>query len=112
MPETIYTSHLPAPELPEMSVFQYLFPSGPDRSPVSAEARNPDLVAYIDGMTGRTIKRGEIEDAALRIATGLKKLGLKRGDTAMIFSPNSLDWVVGGYALQAAGVTASPANVA
>lgn len=109
---TIYTSHVPAPPLPELSVFSYLFPSREGQSPVPAAARDPALTMYIDGLTGRELTRGEIEDGALRVATGLKKRGVKRGDTALIFSPNSLDWVVGAYALQAGGVTASPANVA
>lgn len=110
--ERIYTSHIPAPPLPETSVFQYLFPAPGAPSPIPEAARNPELTMYIDGLTGRALKRGQLEDDALRIASGLQQLGVKRGDTALLLSPNSVDWVVAAYALQAAGVTASPANVA
>lgn len=109
---TIYTSGLPLPDLPRTDVFRYMFPQDAGDSPLPASALNPDHVIYIDGMSGRKLKRGELEDSAKRLACGLKKRGIQRGDTALLFGPNSLDWVIAAWGMQAAGVTCSPANVA
>lgn len=109
---TIYTSGMPTPELPRIDVFRYMFPQEAGDSPIPASARNPNLTSYICGMTGRELKRGELEESAKRLACGLKKRGVKRGDTALLIGPNSLDWIIAAWGLQAAGVTCSPANVA
>lgn len=106
----IYTSHHPVPPLPESSVFHYLFPERPGDSPIHVHP--PSTTAFIDGPTGRTLTRGELEDGALRIATGLRALGIGRGSTALLIGPNSLEWVLAAFGLQAAGVCVSPANTA
>ncbi|EKD02051.1 AMP binding protein [Trichosporon asahii var. asahii CBS 8904] len=99
----IYTSHHPVPPLPKTSVFHYLFPERPGDSPIHVHP--PSTPAFIDGPTGRVLTRGELEDGALRIATGLRDLGIQ--GTALLIGPNSLDWVLAAYGLQAAGVTPS-----
>lgn len=106
----IYTSHLPVPPLPKTSIFHYLFPESPSDSPIHVHP--PSTPAFIDGPTGRTLTRGELEDGALRIAAGLRSLGIGRRSTALLIGPNSLDWVLAAYGLQAAGVCVSPANTA
>lgn len=106
----IYTSRYPAPPLPKTSIFHYLFPERPEDSPIHVHP--PSTPAFIDGKTGTTLTRGELEDSALRIATGLRNLGIGKGSTALLIGPNSLDWIVAAYGLQAAGVCVSPANTA
>jgi hypothetical protein len=109
-PMRIYTSPYPAPTLPTTSIFSYLFPEKPSDSPLPAH--DPDSAAFIDGLTGRTLSRRDVEDGALRLASGLKSRGLGKGSTALIIGPNSLEWIVGAFGLLAAGVCCSPANTA
>ncbi|TXT14831.1 uncharacterized protein COLE_01024 [Cutaneotrichosporon oleaginosum] len=110
MPITIYDSDYPAPFLPQQSIFDFLLPPGPGVSPIPDWS--PAQPLFIDGLDGRVITRGELRDNALRIASGLRAVGVKRGDTACIWGFNSLEYVQAGYALMAAGVIASPANAA
>jgi long-subunit acyl-CoA synthetase (AMP-forming) len=69
-------------------------------------------VAFIDGLTDRKLTRAQVKDGALRLAGGLKKLGLKTGDVACIHGLNSLEWINAMLGCQAARVIASPANFA
>lgn len=106
----IYKSPHPVPPLPETGVFHYIFPERAGDSPNKTyPAEHP---AFIDGPTGRVLTRGELEDSALRLASGLRDLGAGRGSTALLIGPNSLDWIVAAYGLQAAGACVSPANTA
>jgi acyl-CoA synthetase (AMP-forming)/AMP-acid ligase II len=104
--------HLPGydtePTLPRSSVFEYLFPNPTSRPSYPC----PDVsdVAYIDGLTGREITRGEVADQAKRLAAGLRSLGLKRGDVGCVYGMNSLEWVNAAMGCQAAGIVVSPAN--
>jgi long-subunit acyl-CoA synthetase (AMP-forming) len=101
---------VPEPQLVEMSLFEYLFPKRGNQSPLPVYDRK--LPAYIDGLDGRTITRGGIEDEALRMVSGLKALGVNAGDTACVWGLNSLEWVRAAFGCMAAGVTISPANAA
>lgn len=108
---TIYTSDVPVPFLPKVGTFTYFFPEKEGDSPLPAAVRDPNIVSYIDGLTGRELRRGQLEDSALRLATGLRSIGISRGQTTCLFAPNSLEWVVAILGFQAAGVTISPPNV-
>ncbi|KAL1405238.1 hypothetical protein Q8F55_008864 [Vanrija albida] len=107
---TIYTSDLPRPHLPRQSFFSYISPGAPTDSPLAQY--DPSLPAYVDGLTGRTITRGAVHDGALRLAGGLKALGVRRGDTACVWGPNSVEWAQAAFGVLAAGVVLSPANAA
>ncbi|KAK4683591.1 hypothetical protein P7C73_g6647, partial [Tremellales sp. Uapishka_1] len=106
-PTPIYTSPIPAPQLPRQSIFQYLFPSSPSHA---FTVPDKSSVAYIDAATNRRVTRGDLEDQAKRLAGGLQALGLKRGDVGCIFGMNSLEWINAAFACQAAGIIVSPAN--
>ncbi|WOO86107.1 4-coumarate--CoA ligase-like 5 [Vanrija pseudolonga] len=110
--QTIYeTTYAHAPlKLPKLGLFEYLVPQ-PGRARAVPE-HDPSLPAYIDGLDGRVLSRADIVDGALRLVTGLRGLGIKRGDTACLWGLNSLEWVQAAYGLMAAGVTISPANAA
>ncbi|EKD01167.1 AMP binding protein [Trichosporon asahii var. asahii CBS 8904] len=110
MPPTIYKSDYPAPPLPTCSVFHYLFPAVDGQSPL--ERFDPALPAYIDGLDGRVLTRGELRDGATRLAGGLRQLGLDREDVALLWGVNSLEWAKAVYGCMAGGLTVSPANVA
>lgn len=105
---TIYESDIPAPYLPEISTFDYLLPPAPGVSPLPDF--NPDLPAFIDGQDHRVLSRGGLRDSALRLAGGLRSLGLQRGDVAAVWGFNSLEWITAAYAGLAAGIAVSPAN--
>jgi len=104
----IFESDYPTPYLPRTNVFDRLFPE--EGGPLATFS--PKLPAYIDGLDGRVISRGELKDRALRVVTGLRKLGIQRGDTACLWGINSLEWATAIYGLFAAGAVVSPANVA
>ncbi|WVQ85050.1 hypothetical protein IAT38_007214 [Cryptococcus sp. DSM 104549] len=107
-PDQIYTSHIPDPPLPKSSSFEYLFPKSGEYKYYPKPRGSK--VAFIDGLTGRSVTREEVEQQGLALAGGLKKLGLKKGDVACIFGLNSLEWVNACYGCQAAGVITSSAN--
>ena len=46
----------------------------------------------------------------MRIGSGLAKLGLKKGDVILIFSPNSIDYMLVVFGAQLAGAIVSTAN--
>jgi acyl-CoA synthetase (AMP-forming)/AMP-acid ligase II len=73
---------------------------------------SPDLPAFVDGLSDKVLTRGQLRENALRVADGLRKLGLKPGDAATIWGANSLEWVQAAYGCVAAGVIVSPANAA
>lgn len=104
----IFDSDYPKPYLPRTSVFDHLFPEEGGALPTY----DPRLPAYVDGLDGRVISRGELKDRALRVVTGLRNLGFQRGDTACLWGINSLEWTSAIYGLFAAGAVVSPANVA
>ncbi|EUC55217.1 4-coumarate-CoA ligase [Rhizoctonia solani AG-3 Rhs1AP] len=105
MSPRIYKSAYPDCIIPRESVFSKLFPKKPEFD----EA----LPAFIDAVNGRTLSRGDVKDLSLRLAYGLQHtLGIKRGETVMIFSPNSLVWPVAMLGCIAAGLKCSPANSA
>ncbi|CUA68067.1 hypothetical protein RSOLAG22IIIB_07742 [Rhizoctonia solani] len=105
MSPRIYKSAYPDRVIPRESVFSKLFPKIPEY--------DETLPAFIDALNGRTVSRGEVKALSLRLAYGLQRtLGIKRGETVMLFSPNSLIWPVAMLGCIAAGLKCSPANSA
>ncbi|KAI0079315.1 AMP binding protein [Panus rudis PR-1116 ss-1] len=108
----IYPSPHPKIEVAQESIWTFLFQTTFDRHPSSA-------AAFIEASTGRSVSRGELKQLCLSFAHGIRdyfpKVGgvpLKRGDTLMIFSPNSLSWPIMLYGSLAAGLPATLANSA
>ncbi|TDL27415.1 acetyl-CoA synthetase-like protein [Rickenella mellea] len=107
----IYTSRVPPQPIANESIFSRMFP---ERDPFPSSGP-----AFIDADTGKSITRGELKSLALELAWGLQhklpKLGavhLKRGDTVMIFSPNSIAWPIALHGSIAAGLRVTLANSA
>lgn len=111
MAPNILTSPLPAPFLPTLSLWEYVFPSGPGISPGPGPWPG-STTAYIDGLSGRSVTRAEVRDTALRLKGGLSARGVRRGDTAAIFGSNSIEWALAAWACLAAGVVVTPASSA
>ncbi|KAI0262550.1 hypothetical protein BC834DRAFT_828774 [Gloeopeniophorella convolvens] len=105
---TIYKSSSPGFEVVSESLWTFLF---------ETTKHDPALPAYIDAVTGRTHSRRDIRNLSLEFAHGIRtRLSegnrLFRGDTAMIFSPNSFAWPIAFYGFIAAGVRVTLANSA
>ena len=109
---TIHRSPIPDVAIPDESLFTFLFDGKVDRE---IPGTTP---AFIDAPTGRSITRSELKTASLSLGWGLrnvfaKKLGgveITRGDTVMIFSPNSFAWPFALLGSIAAGFKATLAN--
>ena len=53
--------------------------------------------------SARTTSRDELFDCAGRLAAGLEKAGLERGDRVVLMAPNSADWIVSALGVMHAG---------
>ncbi len=69
----------------------------------------PGKAAVIED--GQEISYGKFDDDASRVASGLKRLGMVRGDTVALFAPNSYYWLVFYFgALKVGARVATPAS--
>ncbi|CAE6437667.1 unnamed protein product [Rhizoctonia solani] len=99
----IYKSQYPDFVIPRRSVVSNLFPA---ESPYA-----DSLPAFIEAATGLTLSRGDIKDLTFRVASGVRKvLGTKRGQTVMVFCPNSIAWPFTLFGCAAAGLRITLAN--
>jgi long-chain acyl-CoA synthetase len=71
-------------------------------------ARKPDAPALIEGE--RRLTWSEFRDRRDRLAAALAGLGLARGEHVVIYSPNSVEYVLASAASRAAGVVPVPMN--
>ncbi|KAJ7199315.1 AMP binding protein [Mycena haematopus] len=114
MSPTIYTSPHPEVSIAKTSVFTHVFTS---RGPGDIGGFPASMKAFIDSVSGAYITRAQLLNLALAFAHGLSnhpntKLFAKRGDTVLIYSPNSLAWPVVLFGCVAAGLRCTPANSA
>lgn len=87
-----YFSPFPSVPIVSRSIFTHIFS---DSSTLGG--LEPSLPAFIDAPTGTTLTRGELKHLALSLGHGLQnipEIPLTRGDTILIYSPNSLAWPV------------------
>ncbi|KAJ6593544.1 AMP binding protein [Mycena capillaripes] len=114
MAPQIYTSPVPDVPILSTSVFTRLFASrGSGDIGGFAESKK----AFVDGNSGAFITRAQLLHLALSFAYGLKhnlntSQFAKRGDTVLIYSPNSLAWPVVLFGSVAAGLRCTLANSA
>jgi acyl-CoA synthetase (AMP-forming)/AMP-acid ligase II len=66
--------------------------------------------ALIEGPTGRSITYGQLSDAVRRVATGLHRRGLRKGDVFAIYSHNVPEYAVLFNAVASLGGIVSTAN--
>ncbi len=71
--------------------------------------RDPGARAIAE-VGGGTLTYGELWNRAARVAGGLARAGLKRGDRAAILLPNGVEWVLAFWGAQLAGMVAVPVN--
>lgn len=92
----IYISPLESPPIPNTSVFTHVFSSTKPQNVGDYPGSGP---AFIDAATGTAITRSQLKHLALSLGYGLRNHpttspSAKRGDTLLIYSPNSLTWPV------------------
>jgi acyl-CoA synthetase (AMP-forming)/AMP-acid ligase II len=75
-----------------------------------AASRWSELAAIVDG--DHRCSYAELRSRALRAASGLTGLGVRKGDRVAICLPNGLDWVVAFYGAVYAGAVVVPLNTA
>ncbi|KAF7321573.1 AMP binding protein [Mycena kentingensis (nom. inval.)] len=112
---TIYKSPVPDGRVLSTSIFSFLFTSSPDSRLIGGFPAS--LPAFVDGATATSISRGQLHKLALSFAYGLKNhptisAYAKRGDTVLIYSPNSIAWPVVLFGAVAAGLRCTLANSA
>lgn len=105
----IYKSQFPSIDLVERSIYTHILPEA-DPYPLSTPA-------FIDAESGSIITRADLRRLSLELAWGLRNelvsFGgpkLVRGDTVLVFSPNSLAYPVLVLGSFAAGLKATLAN--
>ena len=108
MPPIIYTSPSPKLEVASESLWTFIFRTA---------QHDPNLPAFLDAATGRALSRADLRHLSLELAHGIRTRlppgnRLFRGDTAMIFSPNTIAWPIALLGLIAGGVRATLANSA
>jgi len=108
MPSTIYTPPSPKLDLVSESLWTFIF---------RTTRHDPNLPAFIEAATGRVLSRADLRNLSLEFAHGIRTRlpqgnRLFRGDTAMIFSPNSFAWPIALLGLLAGGVRSTLANSA
>jgi acyl-CoA synthetase (AMP-forming)/AMP-acid ligase II len=96
-----YSPH-PALDIPAMPLADFVLARAAARS---------DRAALVDSATGRTITYAQLPDLVNRAAAALARLGLRKGQTCAIFSPNTPDYAIAVLAIARLGAivtTASP----
>ncbi|KAI5124907.1 hypothetical protein M0805_007335 [Coniferiporia weirii] len=112
MAPTVYTSNIPPINVVECSVYTHLFPK--------VDPYSGDSPAFIDADTGVTLTRTDLRRTTRELAWSLRHAlharfggpALVRGDTILVFSPNSIAYPIVVFGAFAAGLRATLANSA
>jgi long-chain acyl-CoA synthetase len=71
--------------------------------------RDAKAIALVE-VRGASVSYGELWDRAARVAGGLRRAGIERGDRVAIRLQNGIDWVAAFFGIQLAGAVAVPIN--
>jgi acyl-CoA synthetase (AMP-forming)/AMP-acid ligase II len=94
-------SPYPDVEIPEVSLFDFLFTDFGDRI---------DVPAFIDGSTGTEVTFGELKGMVLRLAAALAERGVGAGSVVGLFAPNSPQWAAVFHGILRANATVTSVN--
>src|SRR5215211_3417170 len=94
-------SSFPDVDIPPVSLTRLLFDD------VEGPADRP---AMIDGLSGRTLRYGELAGMASKFAAALAERGVAKGDVVAIFSPNTPYFAVAFHGVLTAGAVATTIN--
>ncbi|KAJ7432184.1 AMP binding protein, partial [Mycena galericulata] len=113
MPPRIYTSNFPDVPIGSTSIFTHV---------LGSESRGGDIsgfpgseLAFIDAATGASLTRARLRELSLSFGFGIRdhpriSAFSRRGDTVLIYSPNSLAWPVVLLGCVSAGLRCTLAN--
>ena len=99
----IFRSPYPNVAIPEMSLTAFA---------LRHAERLADKPALIDGVNGQSLTYGELAGAIRRVATGLARHGLRKGNVVAICAPNSMEYVIACHAIATLGGIVTPVNPA
>ncbi len=71
-------------------------------------AQVPDKIAVVEGVNRKTYS--ELNSMAIALAASLSEIGLRKGDRAAIYMPNSIELMVAFYAMQKLGIIVAWVN--
>ena len=94
-------SSFPDVDIPPVSLTRLLFDDVEGRA---------DRPAMIDGLSGRTLRYGELAGMASKFAAALAERGVAKGDVVAIFSPNTPYFAVAFHGVLTAGAVATTIN--
>ncbi|KAF8633434.1 hypothetical protein AX17_004604 [Amanita inopinata Kibby_2008] len=112
MTPKIYSSPAPSVPVVERSLYTHLFVSS---EPNLVGGFPGSIPAFIDAASGTTLTRAALKQLTFTFAHGIRnhpQANAKRGDTILIYSPNSLNWPVVLFGSVAAGLRCTLANSA
>jgi 4-coumarate--CoA ligase len=97
-----FKSLYPDLDIPEVNLLTYLFPPGstPSDEPIWIDSKEPE----------KSLSPKQLLQQSKRLAFGLEKLNIARGEVIMIFSPNHIFVPVSYLAIVGAGFAFSAAN--
>ncbi len=98
----MFSSPFPDVEIPDLSVFDYLFGS--------LDSASTERVALTDGATGETTTYGDLVSQAEAVAGALAARGIGVGDVVALHSPNRPAFAVAFHGILRAGATATTVN--
>jgi 4-coumarate--CoA ligase len=97
-----YSSRFPDIKIPEVDILTYLFPPGSTPS---------DKPIWIDSSdTNISLSPAQLLHLVKRLAFGLKRAGLKKGDVVLIWTPNHIYVPVSYLGIVGGGYSFSGAN--
>ncbi|HEU4595081.1 MAG TPA: 4-coumarate--CoA ligase family protein [Pyrinomonadaceae bacterium] len=97
----IFRSPHPDVEIPEIPLTDYVFEN---------VEQFGDKPALIEGLTGRTLSYAQLHDSIRRVAAGLARRGLKKGEVLAILSPNVPEYIVCFHAVASLGAVSTTVN--
>ncbi|XP_067654711.1 uncharacterized protein [Haliotis asinina] len=97
----IVTSPFPTVDIPDVNFAQFV---------LSKYSEFGDLKALMDATTGRTLTFRELRESVFRVGSGLTRLGVRKGDTVLMFSTNCIEYLITMLACGAIGAVLSTAN--
>ncbi|SHL15507.1 Acyl-CoA synthetase (AMP-forming)/AMP-acid ligase II [Pseudonocardia thermophila] len=96
-----FRSTYPDVEIPDTSLYEFLFTDFGDRA---------DAPAVIDGPTGNAITFRQLHELVDKVAAGLAARGIGKGDVVALFAPNNPYWVAAFHGIIRANATVTSAN--
>jgi 4-coumarate--CoA ligase len=97
-----YASPFPQLDIPKVDILTYLFPPGetPSNDPLWIDSSNPKS----------SLSPAQLLQWVKRLAFGLEKTGMKKGEVVMIYTPNHIFVPVAYLGIVGAGYAFSGAN--